>query len=86
MKPILFALAATWPLLAIPAYAQDVTLPAGSEGIPQSANSLPPGFLAGTPQYNYARSVAQSFAAQAARRAEAAKAMRPAHASGTPTS
>lgn len=90
MKPILFALAAAGPLLAMPVYAQNyVTLPNGSEGIPQSANSLPPGFLVGTPGYNYAQSVARSFAAEAAKRAlqeETAKAMKPVHPAGSPAS
>lgn len=86
MKPILLALAATWPVVAIPAYAQDVTLPTGSEGIPQSANSLPPGFLTGTPQYNYTQSVGRSFMVQSRQVRKAAKAMKPALVPGRPAS
>ena len=36
----------------------------GGEGIVQTANSLPPGFAAGTPAYEYAQSVQRFYAAR----------------------
>ena len=40
----------------------------GSEGIVQTANSLPPDFMVGTPEYAYAQSVQRYFAAARADR------------------
>ena len=56
-----------------------VLQPNGSEGIVQTANSLPPGFLNGTPEYQYAQSVQRYFAARADREmlARAAQAPHP---------
>ena len=56
---------------AVPIVAGGVLQPNGSEGIVQTANSLPPGFMTGTPQYEYAQSVQQYFAAQASRAMQA---------------
>jgi hypothetical protein len=52
---------------AVPIVAGEVLQPNGSEGIVQTANSLPPGFTTGTPVYEYAQSVQRYFAAQASR-------------------
>ena len=48
---------------AVPIVAGGILQPNGSEGIVQTANSLPPGFMNGTPQYEYAQSVQRYFAA-----------------------
>jgi hypothetical protein len=52
---------------AVPIVAGEVLQPNGSEGIVQTANSLPLGFTIGTPAYEYAQSVQRYFAARAAR-------------------
>ena len=51
----------------MPVMSGQVLQPNGSEGIVQTANSLPPGFMIGTPEYNYAQSVQRYFAARADR-------------------
>jgi hypothetical protein len=56
---------------AVPVTGGQVLPPNGSEGIVQTANSLPPGFAIGTPAYEYAQSVQRYFAAQEARRMQA---------------
>jgi hypothetical protein len=56
---------------AVPVTAGQVLPPNGSEGIVQTANSLPVGFAIGTPAYEYAQSVQRYFAAQAVRRMQA---------------
>ena len=56
---------------AVPVVPGQVLPPNGSEGIVQTANSLPVGFANGTPAYEYAQSVRRSFAAQAARERQA---------------
>jgi hypothetical protein len=52
---------------SVPVMSGQVLQPNGSEGIVQTANSLPPGFLNGTPEYQYAQSVQRYFAARADR-------------------
>ena len=52
---------------SVPVVSGQVLPPNGSEGIVQTANSLPPGFLIGTPEYEYAQSVNRYFAARAER-------------------
>ena len=52
---------------SVPVMSGQVLQPNGSEGIVQTANSLPPGFLNGTPDYQYAQSVQRYFAARADR-------------------
>jgi hypothetical protein len=52
---------------AVPIVAGGVLQPNGSEGIVQTANSLPLGFTIGTPAYEYAQSVQRYFVARAAR-------------------
>ena len=56
---------------AVPVVGGQVLPPNGSEGIVQTANSLPVGFANGTPAYEYAQSVQRYFAAQAARERQA---------------
>jgi hypothetical protein len=56
---------------AVPVTAGQVLPPNGSEGVVQTANSLPAGFAVGTPAYNYAQSVQRYFAAQEVRRIQA---------------
>ena len=55
----------------MPVMSGQVLPPNGSEGILQTANSLPPGFMIGTPEYAYAQSVQRYFAARAAREMQA---------------
>ena len=50
---------------SVPVVSGQVLPPNGSEGIVQTANSLPPGFLIGTPEFEYAQSVNRYFAARA---------------------
>jgi hypothetical protein len=52
---------------SVPVMSGQVLPSNGSEGAVQTANSLPPGFTLGTPEYNYAQSVQRYFAARAAR-------------------
>jgi hypothetical protein len=52
---------------SVPVVPGQVLQPNGSEGIVQTANSLPRGFLLGTPEYNYAQSVQRYFAVRTAR-------------------
>ena len=56
---------------SVPVMSGQVIPPNGSEGIVQTANSLPSGFLIGTPEYNYAQSVQRYFAGRAAREMQA---------------
>ena len=56
---------------AVPVTAGQVLPPNGSEGVVQTANSLPAGFAVGTPAYDYAQSVRRYFAAQEVRRMQA---------------
>jgi hypothetical protein len=50
---------------SVPIVSGQVLPPNGSEGIVQSANSAPPGFMNGTPEYAYAQSVQRYFAERA---------------------
>jgi hypothetical protein len=50
---------------SVPVMSGQVLQPNGSDGIVQTASSLPSGFMTGTPEYNYAQSVRQYFAARA---------------------
>jgi hypothetical protein len=52
---------------SVPVMSGQVLQPNGSEGIVQTAYSLPRGFMLGTPEYNYAQSVQRYFAAGTAR-------------------
>jgi hypothetical protein len=52
---------------SVPVLSGQVLQPNGSEGIVQTATSLPRGFMLGTPEYNYAQSVLRYFAAGTAR-------------------
>jgi hypothetical protein len=52
---------------SVPVMSGQVLQPNGSEGIVQTANSLPRGFMLGTPEYAYAQSVQRYFAARTAR-------------------
>jgi hypothetical protein len=58
-------------IAAVPMTAGQVLPPNGSEGPVQTANSLPVGFAAGTPAYEYAQSVQRYFAGQAVRQMQA---------------
>jgi hypothetical protein len=51
---------------SVPVVSGQVLQPNGSEGVLQTANSLPPGFMYGTPEYDYAQSVQRYFAARTA--------------------
>jgi hypothetical protein len=62
---------------AVPVMSGQVLPPNGSEGAVQSANSLPPGFSAGTPAYDTAASVQRYFAAQPSRQILARSIRRP---------
>jgi hypothetical protein len=62
---------------SVPMVSGQVLQPNGSEGIVQTANSLPRGFLLGTPEYNYAQSVQRYFAVRTAREMLASATQRP---------
>jgi hypothetical protein len=62
---------------SVPVVSGQVLQPNGSEGIVQTANSLPRGFLLGTPEYDYAQSVQRYFAARTAREMLARATQRP---------
>jgi hypothetical protein len=60
----------------VPVMSGQVLPPNGSEGIVQTANSLPSGFMIGTPEYNYAQSVQRYFVGRADREMQAKAAHR----------
>jgi len=62
---------------SVPVMSGQVLPPNGSEGIVQTANSLPAGFMIGTPEYQYAQSVQRYFAARADREMQARAAHAP---------
>ena len=62
---------------SVPVMSGQVLPSNGSEGIVQTANSLPAGFMIGTPEYQYAQSVQRYFAARADREMQARAAHAP---------
>ena len=54
-----------WPFRDVPVTTGAVLPSNSSNGVVQTANSLPRGWAEGTPAYEYARSVSRHFAAQA---------------------
>jgi hypothetical protein len=64
---------------SVPVMSGQAVQPNASEGIVQSANSLPRGFMVGTPEYDYAQSVQRYFASRTDREmlARAARARPP---------